>query len=591
MLRFFASLFFCVPIILGTFSTSSAAAPAAITPIRIAVQSDISGQVNTEFISQSENQLIYSLQNLPLVIERMPFARIQALAEARKIDFALTEADNYAVLERFFGARSLISQKIQEAHSVDAAVAIIAIATDAEKAPTELTDMGNRTVLLSDKNDLLGKIFTREMIHASVRGYHLETLPVSASGNRNLDVIEALRTRPTDVGIIQACFYERHVQSHPEWFEGLRFLTSDRISEANCRNSSPFYPGWTLSSFSHTNELTSRTVSGALLGMPATKLGDEWATGAHYNVMHELLETIGEANYQRQTQFNWKNFFVEYRLWFIFAAVLIIALIVHSFRTEVLVRRRTDELMKTIREKQEIEQDVKLYNERLVAFERVGLVGELSSMIAHELKQPLAVIRNYARGLSRTLAHDEVNTELIKSVINKIDTQSTKASDIIDHVRSFAKRHPDAGPICLSDILTNAVEKFQASRSLTTVYDVQNDLWIVADALEIELVINNLLKNSSDALSNTSDPRIEVSLAAAGDQIELCVKDNGPKLTDEQFAALTIPLNSSKPQGLGLGLVIVRRIVESARGSLNFTRLEERGLCITATFPAFNKEK
>ena len=62
-------------------------------------------------------------------------------------------------------------------------------------------------------------------------------------------------------------------------------------------------------------------------------------------------------------------------------------------------------------------------------------------------------------------------------------------------------------------------------------------------------------------------------------------KRQGLDITDEQFARLTIPLNTSKPQGLGLGLVIVRRIAESARGRVLFERLPERGLAITVSLP------
>ena len=558
-------------------------------PVRIAIESKATGEIDKPFIAQSQKYLIYSLPHLPLVIELLPFDRIQTLAEDRKIDFALTSPDNYAVLERFFGARSLASQKIKEAASADSTVAVTVLTPDTETAPLALTTMDNVSVLVSDRNSFLSKIFAREMIHAGVKNWQFET--AQATNDTHLateeEIVSQLKTSTNTVAVIEACFYERNVDAHPEWFAGLRFLTTDRITETACRSSSVFYPGWTLASFPHTDGFVSSSVAGALLGMPTTADGDDWTTGAHYSVLHELLETIGETNYRRQTQFNWENFFVEYRWFFGFAALIILGLIVHMFRSEVLIRRRTEELVKTMREKEAVEQDAKLYNERLIAFERVGLVGELSSMIAHELKQPLAVIRNYARGLNRAIAHDAVDPEMLKSVITKIDAQSTKASDIIDHVRSFAKRNPAAaGPICLSDILTNAVEKFEAGHPDLTVTQIEPDLWIVADALEIELVIKNLLKNAADALSAVEAPRIFVALTHFDDQVVLQVQDNGPKLTDEAFAALTVPLNSSKPQGLGLGLVIVRRIVESARGALSFDRMDPCGLCISATFPA-----
>lgn len=563
--------------------TNVPAADSGTQPIRIAIQANATGSIDAAFIEESQKYLLYSLPHLPLVFETLTFDQIQALAEERKIDFALTSPDNYAVLERFFGARSLISQKIKESDSADSSVAVTVLTQANDAAPAALETLNNVTVLIGETDGFLAKIFSREMIHAGVRDFVFEPVPGSTSTQT---ILKELQTRHSTVGVIEACFYERNRDAHPEWFTGLKFLTTERITETACRSSSVFYPGWTLSSFSYTDSMISRSVSGALLGMPTTSAGDDWTTGAHYSVLHELLETIGEANYRRQTQFNWQNFLYEYRWLFALAALIVLGLVIHMFRSEVLIRRRTEELVKTMREKQAIEHDAKIYNERLVSFERVGLVGELSSMIAHELKQPLAVIRNYARGLSRTLNHDEVDPELIKSVITKIDQQSTKASDIIDHVRSFAKRKTAAGPICMSDILTNAVEKFETTHADLTDTSIEPNLWVVADALEIELIVSNLLKNAADALSTVETPKIHVTLTHFDDQVVLQVRDNGPRLTDEQFAALTVPLNSSKPQGLGLGLVIVRRIVESARGSLSFERMDPCGLCITASFPA-----
>ena len=146
-------------------------------------------------------------------------------------------------------------------------------------------------------------------------------------------------------------------------------------------------------------------------------------------------------------------------------------------------------------EKRRVEEEAKRYNERLVAMERAGLVGELSSMIAHELKQPLAVIRNYARGLSRTMAHGgSTDPEVFRTVLAKIDSQSTKASDIIDHVRSFARQPAQPVPTSLSDLAEKAIAQFCATRGLEVSRRIEPGVTILADALEMELLISNLLK-------------------------------------------------------------------------------------------------
>ena len=320
--------------------------------------------------------------------------------------------------------------------------------------------------------------------------------------------------------------------------------------------------------------------------MPTDADGCDWRPGARYDAVHELLEALGDAAYLRQSQFSWEAFVRNYGVWLAFLAAVLLGIVVHSVRAEYLIRRRTTELMRAVEEKRRVEEEAKRYNERLVAMERAGLVGELSSMIAHELKQPLAVIRNYARGLSRTMAHGgSADPEVFRTVLAKIDSQSTKASDIIDHVRSFARQPAQPVPTSLSDLAEKAIAQFCATRGLEVSRRIEPGVTILADALEMELLISNLLKNAADATAGTDDAVIRASLSAEDGTAMLTISDNGPRLTDEQFARLTIPLNTSKPQGLGLGLVIVRRIAESARGRVLFERLPERGLAITVSLP------
>lgn len=579
-----ATAFISSPLVLATNVTHR-------SPIVIAVQADGMTSVEREFIRQSEDYLTYALPEHPIVFQHLSFEAIQHLAEERRVDFVITSPDNYVVLERFFGARNLVSQEIREAAGPDASMGVVVAVQKDDTSLHALDDLSGKTVLMLQRTDTLRHILERELVHAGVKNVRLSTL---AQGDEKTEATVLKRVADGDfqAGVIPSCFYEREVTRHPEWFQNIRFLTTDRITATRCLSSTVFYPGWTLASFPEAPHFLNQLIAGTLLGMPTESLGSDWKTGARYNNFHELLETLGDANYLRQSQLTWESFLRKYGIWLAFLGLSILGMIIHSIRAAVLVRRRTDELMKTVKEKRRIEEEAKRYNERLVAIERVGLVGELSSMIAHEVKQPLAVIRNYTRGLSRALAHENLDLAMLRTALGKIDSQSTKASDIIDHVRSFAKHTNTAvTPICLTDVLKKAVAAFVAARPTPTACVAQPDLWVEADALEMELLISNLLKNATDAVSAQTDGEIHAELTLEDGRVLLTIRDNGPRLTDEQFAKLTVPLNSSKPQGLGLGLVIVRRIAESACGNVLFNRLPQRGLAITVSLPHYNITK
>lgn len=242
--------------------------------------------------------------------------------------------------------------------------------------------------------------------------------------------------------------------------------------------------------------------------MPTDADGCDWRPGARYDAVHELLEALGDAAYLRQSQFSWEAFVRNYGVWLAFLAAVLLGIVVHSVRAEYLIRRRTTELMRAVEEKRRVEEEAKRYNERLVAMERADLVGELSSMIAHELKQPLAVIRNYARGLSRTMAHGgSADPEVFRTVLAKIDSQSTKASDIIDHVRSFARQPAQPVPTSLSDLAEKAIAQFCATRGLEVSRRIEPGVTILADALEMELLISRTPQTPRQALMTPSSAR------------------------------------------------------------------------------------
>lgn len=492
------------------------AAPGAVPPVVVAVQASGSGAIERSFISASVDHLTYALPDTPLVFRYLPLGEIQKLAESRRVDFVLAPPDGYVVLERFFGARSLVSQTIHESSSADSVLGIV-VAVNAAKAPDASASVLNgASILVPELDGMPARMLRRELMHAGVERAVPEALRTKTDDPEGA-ILEAVASGRADAGILPACYVERLSATDPKRLSGIRLVTTDRASQTRCRSFSVFYPGWTLASFPHTPPELNALVSGTLLGMPTDADGCDWRPGARYDAVHELLEALGDAAYLRQSQFSWEAFVRNYGVWLAFLAAVLLGIVVHSVRAEYLIRRRTTELMRAVEEKRRVEEEAKRYNERLVAMERAGLVGELSSMIAHELKQ--------------------------------------------------------------------AIAQFCATRGLEVSRRIEPGVTILADALEMELLISNLLKNATDATAGTDDAVIRASLSAEDGTAMLTISDNGPRLTDEQFARLTIPLNTSKPQGLGLGLVIVRRIAESARGRVLFERLPERGLAITVSLP------
>lgn len=590
--------FFCklvlpslLSLLLAFGNTSSQAQEEQASPVIIAIQKEDVGTLETNFLADSERYLKYALPDHPIVFLHLSFSEIQKLSEARKIDFALTSPDNYVVLERFFGARAMVSHHLAEAPSPDTTKGIVLIVRSGNHELQSIHDLDKKRVLVSETIGTDSRIFSREMIHAGIS--HVKISAVSDTANITPDnkekaIVREIADGHYDAGVLPACFFEHERKNKPSLFKDIRFLTTDRVTETRCLSSSVFYPGWTFASFPSTDPVLSNIVAGTLLGIPFETDSSNWQRGARYGSLHELLEITEDQNYQRQTQWSWRSFLHKYGVWIAALMLCIVGLIIHSIRASFLVRRRTEELLATVAEKHRIAEEAERYNKKLIAFERVGLVGELSSMIAHEVKQPLAVIRNYTRGLKRALAHGNADPELFQTVLEKIDRQSTKASEIIDHVRNVAKQKlPNAKPMCLSDLFEKAISQFEQTKKTPVIRRIVPALWVSADTLEMELLINNLLKNAADATSETQKPIIIASLTTEFDRVVLSIEDNGPKLTDEAFARLSTPLNTSKPGGLGLGLVIVRRIAEAACGNLAFVRKPKCGLIISVTLPRY----
>lgn len=163
------------------------------------------------------------------------------------------------------------------------------------------------------------------------------------------------------------------------------------------------------------------------------------------------------------------------------------------------------------------------------------------------------------------------------------------ASDIVEHVRDYArKRRRQITPVDLTQMSAKVVSSMRASNARVSFEsEVPAGLFVEGDSLEIELVLRNLVKNAGESAAQADGvPRVVLAGERIGDEVVITVTDNGPVRTKAEIDAFLVPLRSEKSGGLGLGLAIVRRIIEAYGGTIVFDVVEPQGVRVEARLPA-----
>ncbi|SSW68446.1 sensor histidine kinase [Achromobacter agilis] len=213
--------------------------------------------------------------------------------------------------------------------------------------------------------------------------------------------------------------------------------------------------------------------------------------------------------------------------------------------------------------------------EELVQASKLALVGQVAAGVAHEINQPVAAIRAYADNAAEFLRrHDDGSAQ---ENLGTIAALTERIGHITGELRAFSRKAgASVGPTSLKDCLEGALLLLgpRARRqgvALQRPPEEQNVL-VQANRIRLEQVLVNLLQNALEALEGRLDGRIAVTLQDHGDTVRILVSDNGPGLSAQARARLFTPFHTTKPEGLGLGLVICRDIVAEFGGELDVAR-------------------
>lgn len=235
-------------------------------------------------------------------------------------------------------------------------------------------------------------------------------------------------------------------------------------------------------------------------------------------------------------------------------------------------------------ERQKAESRLQTTRDELVQANRLAVLGQITAGVAHEVNQPVAAIRSYADNAAALL--DRGDTGAAKENLTSIAGLTKRIGGITQELRAFSRKGADEiGPTSLADVIDGALLVLGGRiRDQGVAFDCETpgpDIKACGKLIRLEQVLVNLLQNALEALSGRADGRIRIITTIAGDYVRLSVEDNGPGIAPAVAEGLFTPFNTSKPRGLGLGLVISKDIIAEFGGRLELTRTDESGTLFT----------
>lgn len=222
---------------------------------------------------------------------------------------------------------------------------------------------------------------------------------------------------------------------------------------------------------------------------------------------------------------------------------------------------------------------------------RVAAVGQITAAVSHELRQPLTAIRALAETGVFLLSRPEPDLAEARDIFQDIVSADQRASNVIDHIRALLRNErPAHATVNINSLCIEVVQLLDGEAKsrhvrLETALDPHTPL-TRGDAVQLQQVLINLVLNAVDAAANASgDRQVVVGTREGIGEVELLVRDNGLGLTPEIKAQVFEPFFSTKSRSLGMGLAIVRMIVERHQGAVEVADAPDGGALFRVLLP------
>lgn len=255
---------------------------------------------------------------------------------------------------------------------------------------------------------------------------------------------------------------------------------------------------------------------------------------------------------------------------------LVNSLAAHRDRLEDEVRARTAELEREQDERRELDR-------QMFQMEKLATVGELTMGIAHEIGNPLAGMK----AVTQALQYEEDLPAGVTEALKRLEAEIDRLSDFLRSFHGFAApqaTQPVAMPLAaaVADVLF-WLRKEARTHGIDIVADIDPALTVFADPYQIKQVLLNLAVNAVHAMPQGG--RLTIAAQAAGDHVEIAVRDTGCGIAPDVHARIFDPFFTTRADGTGLGLSIVRKIAQAHDAQLSVASTVGQGSCFTLAWP------
>jgi two-component system nitrogen regulation sensor histidine kinase NtrY len=252
-----------------------------------------------------------------------------------------------------------------------------------------------------------------------------------------------------------------------------------------------------------------------------------------------------------------------------------------------------DEIGSLVNEYNKKVKELQTQAELLAKSERESAWREMAKQVAHEIKNPLTPMKLSVQHLERSYDPDDPDfQDKIERFASKMIQQIETLTTIANEFSNFAKM-PKAriDKVDLKDILRSSIELFNETKEIEIVFNDNNieTALINADKEQLLRVFNNLIKNGIQSIPDNQEGKIEVLLSLVTDQYVVEIKDNGSGIPEDQQDKIFVPNFTTKSTGMGLGLAMVRNIVDNLTGKVWFDTEVDKGTSFYVSIPAIKE--